>query len=162
MATLDGSASPGNERPLDPWVEYWRDFVLKTKNGLTWTATTPEDIPELMKCVRFLERYCGPQGVPSLFQWPVILSLVARDEQGEIVDGCYIEMIAEIAKLGFTKEGVEDFLDLKPSLVGFMRAKKIRVAQVHARKRIAGFLAPIYDRIGFKAMERFSFFQGRI
>jgi hypothetical protein len=152
MATLTGSASLGSS-------SYWS---LKTASGLTWTYTRYEDIPELMKCHRFLERYCGPQSAPPQFQFPVILSLVARDETGAIVDGCYIEMVAEVVKLGFTKAGTEDFAELAPHLTTFMQGRKIRVVQVHARRRMSRFLRPLYERLGFKAMDAYQFFQGRI
>ena len=155
MATSTGPASAGNEA-------FWQAFELKSKNGLTWSLCRAEDIPELFQCVKFLERYCGPQAAPPLFQFPVVLALVARDEMGLIVDGCYLEMICEVAKLGFTKKGTQDFQELAPYLTEFMKARKIRIVQVHARRRIAQFLAPLYKLIGFKSMENQSFFQGRL
>ena len=76
--------------------EFWRGFS-KCTGRLTWRLATADDLGSINRLKNVSERFLGqPQRNPSLFRMPVLLALVAENEQGKIVDCIYLEAQVEL------------------------------------------------------------------
>jgi hypothetical protein len=77
-----------------------RSTYRKAENGVTCHLGTLEDLPAIYDLWECRERILGPQDKPMLFARPVVLTLVAEDESGKIVDAVYFEATIDVTKIG--------------------------------------------------------------
>lgn len=134
-------------------VEAWRDWTIEHAD-LTWRVALPEDGNAV---AALIEAQPVKQDRPDLFAAPVILTLVAEDFTGEIVDALYIELIAEITKITANRAGFDAYQLLLPHIRSFLHARNIRVAQMAVLPRWKRVMAASLERMGFWCIDsRFS------
>jgi hypothetical protein len=132
---------------VDP-VADWREWRL-THAGLTWRAALPEDAVAITSLIDAGERRLGRRDRPDLFAPPVILTLVAEDAAGVIVDGVAIELVADVTKFTDNRQGFAAFEKLVPVVGAFLDSRKIRVAQMWTPLRWTRAMARAMARMGF-------------
>lgn len=125
----------------------WRDWTL-TAEGLTWRIALPQDIPALTLLLDSAHMMVGSQERPDFFAFPVVLTLVAENPDGIIVDGLYVEMEAYIRKIGLSRQGMISAEALVPMLGSFLVSRKIRLGRVAVPKRLARIMAGSMKRMG--------------
>lgn len=130
----------------------WRDWRLEHA-GLTWSVALPEDIEAIDALLDREEAKFGRQDRPNLFEPPVMITLVAKNEAGEIVDGLSIELVAEIGKLTTNREGFSAYPKLLPHIGGFLQARGVRVAQMAVASRRVPAMQPMLEEMGFRPVE---------
>lgn len=114
----------------------WKTWSLDAK-GLRWRIALPSDQPALTALLDDAESILGKQERANLFEFPVVLTLVAEDEEGRIIDGLYIEFEAFVRKLGLNRQGMQSAEALVPMLGGFLESRKIRLGRVAVPRRLA-------------------------
>jgi hypothetical protein len=129
--------------------ESWRDWKLE-HSGLTWTVALPEDLPEIEAIIGTTEAKYGAQDRPDLFSVPVVITLVCRDADGSIVDGIYVEAIAEIVKFGTNRAAFSAYDALLPHIGGLLANRGFRIAQIATLRRWAGVMAFPMKILGFE------------
>ena len=100
----------------------------------------------------------GPQDRPRLWESPVLLTLVAVNENGTIVCALYIEAVAELTMIGLSRDGFEGAWELLPELSHFLLQRKFRIARVSVPKKIARFMRAGFARLGFCDDDRLEHF----
>lgn len=127
--------------------EFWRDYK-KTTGELTWRLAVPDDLLAIRKLRIASERFLNQKqrNIP-LFSSPILLTLVAEDETGKIVDALYIETQVEIAKIGCSEAGFTETAGLAEDLSMWLRAigyKRANIKTVHALKeKMTGLLGAL-------------------
>jgi hypothetical protein len=111
---------------------------------ITWRAATFDDVPDILRIWKTTERILGPQDKPMLFARPVLLTLVAETDAGEIVDALYLEATVDITKIGCSRLGFDGALPLAEDLRSWLRGRGYRMARitvpVKLRRKMAGVL----------------------
>ena len=125
----------------------WRNWSL-TSEGLRWRIAVVEDLPALTRLWDAAQAVAGPQERPDLFSFPVVLTLVAEDINGLIVDGLYVEFEGFIRKVGLSRQGMVSAEALVPMLASFLVSRKIRIGRVAAPIRLAKVMAASLRRMG--------------
>lgn len=128
-------------------VESWRDWSL-TSEGLRWRIAVPEDIPHLTMLLDSAHMMVGEQERPDFFAFPVVLTLVAENPEGIIVDGLYVEFEAYIRKIGLNKQGMRSAEALTPMLASFLVSRRIRLARIAVPTRLAKIMRRTVERTG--------------
>lgn len=86
-----------------------------------------------------------------------MLTLVAENADGVIVDGLYIEFEAYIRKIGLNRQGMLSAEALVPMLGSFLASRKIRLGRVAVPKRLAKVMGTSMERMGLiDVSEKFS------
>ena len=141
-------------------AEFWKGWTKKT-GKLTWRPATPQDLPAIRRLINISERFLHqPQRNPALFSMPVLLTLVAENERGKIVDCLYAEAQVELVKMACSPESLIELPLLEEDLSTWLRSIGIRavIATTLAgptKDRMAAGLAAL----GFRCCDRvFSFF----
>lgn len=129
-------------------VDNWRHWSLES-NGLTWRIAEERDLPALTFLLDAAGQMMGPQERPDFFAFPVVLTLVAENLDGIIVDGLYIEFEAYLRKIGLNKQGMNSLEALVPTLGSFLVSRKIRLARVAVPSRLAKIMRGTVERCGF-------------
>jgi|GEM_PF-6201877 len=127
--------------------ESWRDWSL-TAEGLRWRIARPEDVPFLTWLLDSAHMMMGAQERPDFFAFPVVLTLVAENPDGVIVDGLYVEFEAYIRKIGLNRQGMLSAEALVPMLGSFLVSRKIRLGRVAVPKRLARVMRDSMRRMG--------------
>lgn len=117
--------------------------------AVTWRMAEKADRGALFKLRRAMEARLGKQDNPDLFESPVMLCLVAEDEHGTIVDGIYIEAVAEVTKLSLSPHGYS----LTPILASFLAARKIRVGRVTIPRKLRRLMRPMLELMGLDCVD---------
>lgn len=125
----------------------WRTWNL-TAEGLRWRIALPEDIPALGRLLDAAHMMVGEQERPDLFAFPVVLTLVAENPEGLIVDGLYVEFEAYIRKIGLNRQGMLSAEALTPMLASFLVSRNIRLARIAVPKRLAKIMRRTVERVG--------------
>jgi hypothetical protein len=112
----------------------WR---MKVENGLTWRLAKPEDMPHLLELWHSMEKKLGRQDKPDLFAMPVVLTLVAEDEQGVIVSGVYGEAVIDFTGIGTDRRSMACLGELFPVLEAHLLERTIRTVRVLVPRRLA-------------------------
>jgi hypothetical protein len=134
----------------------WRTWSLVSE-GLRWRVAVIEDLPALTHLLDSAHMMVGPQERPDFFAFPVILTLVAEDFTGTIVDGLYIELDAYIRKIGLNRTGMISSEALVPMLGSFLASRKIRIGRVAVPIRLAKIMKASMRRMGMvDVTEKFS------
>lgn len=113
------------------------DWRFQTSNGYTWRLARAEELPliEDLWCVQ--ESVIGKQDKPDLFNIPVVLTLVAENEAGEIVEALYAEAVVEFTSIGAERGALRSVNELFPHLRRFCGDRSLRVARVNVPRGIA-------------------------
>lgn len=132
-----------------PEAEQWRGWRLEHE-GLTWRIAQPEDLPAIEEILGGVERKYGTQDRPDLMDVPVLITLVCADADGRIVDGIYVELVAEIVKFGLDRSAFSAYEKLLPVIGGLLQARKVRIAQMATLKRWSSAMALPLKLLGFE------------
>lgn len=158
MATSTGSVSLGNSHD----VYSWKDWSIQS-NGLRWRMATPDDTAVLTALMDQVPLRWRNLDRPDLFKSPVLLTLVAEDAEGTVVDGCYVEAVCEVVKLCMTPAGFNSMEELAPWLRRFMTLRGFRICQVTTPRRLARYMRAILELCGFHYVDdELSHFKGRL
>jgi hypothetical protein len=134
--------------------EFWRGYS-KCTGRLTWRLATPVDLPAIRRLRTISERFLGqPQRNAPLFSMPVLLTLVAENERGKIVDCVFLEAQVEIAKMACTAESLTELGGLEEDLSKWLRTIGIRTVLATTLAGPKGKMARALDGLGFKCCER--------
>lgn len=132
-------------------VELWRSWRVAS-NGLLWRVALPEDREAINAVCDDMERRTSQEANRvDPFASPVMLTLVAEDECGLIVDVVTVEALAHISKLSANRQGFASFPDLLPDVRAFLMAKGFTVATMSVPKRWEKLMAPTMIRMGFRS-----------
>jgi hypothetical protein len=115
----------------------WRH---RASNGYTWRLALPEDLPRIRELWAAQEAKIGPQDRPDLFEMPVVLTLVAENEHGEVVEALYGEVTIEWTSVGIERAALRTVAELFPYLRKFCGDRTLRLARVNVPRRIAGMM----------------------
>jgi hypothetical protein len=127
--------------------ESWRNWSL-TSEGLTWRIAVEQDLPYLTMLLNSAHMMVGPQERPDFFAFPVVLTLVAENSDGIIVDGLYVELEAYIRKIGLSRRGMLSAEALVPMLGSFLVSRKVRLGRVAVPKRLTKIMSASMRRMG--------------
>lgn len=128
-----------------------------TRN-LLWRLARPEDATAIEALYQDMERRIGKQDRPALLAPPVLIALVAEDEEGRIVGGLYIEAVAEITMVGLSRDVLEGAAELGPELAGFLESRKFRIARVTIPSRLGHVMRRALARVGFHSTKGLTHF----
>jgi hypothetical protein len=95
-----------------------------------------------------------PQKNLSLFELPILLTLVAENECGKIVDAIVIEAQVEVIKLSCTKAGFEESDKLQEDLAPWLRSLGFRTALATTPLELKEKMEPGLVRSGFRCLDR--------
>jgi hypothetical protein len=113
------------------------DWSHETANGLTWRMMRIEDAPRVLDLWAEMDRKLGRQDKPNLFALPVLLTLVAEDEAGDIVTALYGEAVVDLTLIGMDRRAMESTAELTRPLGGFLRSQwGIRAVRVLVPMRL--------------------------
>lgn len=133
--------------------EDWRLWRLE-HNGLTWRAALPKDVGWINDVIDDTEQHLrADQDRPDPFAFPILLTLVAEDAEGRIVDALEIELVADIRKLGLDRRSFSAWEKLLPVIGQFLQERRVRVAHISTRKRWARLMAPALRAMGFETTD---------
>lgn len=127
-AMLQPSLSAGSKLDLA-----WRQKV----GPLTWRLAVVEDIPSLNELWGAMDKKLGKQDRPDLFAMPVVLTLVAENENGVVVQGIYGEAVIDFTGIGTDRRAMASIGELFPALHEHFFERTIRVIRVLVPKRLA-------------------------
>lgn len=127
---------------------YWKDY-RKQAGGLTWRLATLEDVPAIIALWMTTDKLLGPQDKPHLFAFPVLLTLVAVDEDGKIMDAVYFEGEVSVTKIGASKDGFEAFAPVVEDARNWLKAIGFRLARITIPAELQAVMAPTLRSYGF-------------
>ena len=134
--------------------EQWRDWS-KCTGTLLWRLAEEKDLPAIRRLQNISARFTGVrQRNLSLFKLPVLLALVAEDEDGKIVDGLVIEAQVELMKLSCTAAGLEESEQLQDDLAPWLRSLGFRTALATTPPKLKDKMEPSLKRSGFKCLDQ--------
>lgn len=125
----------------------WRNWSLESA-GLRWRIAEEKDLPALTRLLDSAHMMMGAQERPDFMAFPVVLTLVAENPEGVIVDGLYVEMEACIRKIGLNRQGMKSAEALVPMLASFIVSRKVRIVRVTVPKRLAKIMRGSMERMG--------------
>lgn len=129
-------------------VDFWSTY-RKQAGNLTWRAATEHDVPSILRLWKVTERLLGKQDKPMLFARPVLLTLVAEDQNGRIVDALYVEATVDITKIGCSREGFEGALPLAEDIRAWLTGRGFRIARICIPKKLRMTMAPVLRAFRF-------------
>ena len=133
--------------------EFWKNWT-KCTGKLTWRLAQPVDLPAIRRLRNVSERFMGmPQRDMPLFNMPVLLTLVAENERGKIVDCLYLEAQVELVKMACTAESLTELAGLKEDLSVWLRSIGIRTVLATTLAGPKDRMAKALDGLGFKSCE---------
>jgi hypothetical protein len=139
---------PG-ELALSP-AEQWKGYSKKT-GRLTWRLAVPDDLPAIRRLRNIAERFLHQkQSQIELFSPPVLLTLVAENEHGKIVDCLYVQSIVEISKISCTEAGFEETAGLEADLYAWLRGIGFKQAIINTNHGLRERMRPLLEKLGFK------------
>jgi hypothetical protein len=133
--------------------EFWKDY-RKTTGRLTWRLATPGDLPRIRRLINVSERFLHQkQSRIGLFSPPVLLTLVAENERGKIVDALCVESVVEISKIACTRAGFEETAGLEADLYTWLRGVGFKQAIINTNHGLRERMRPILERLGFRCKD---------
>lgn len=134
-------------------AEFWRGYSRKT-GTLTWRLAQPSDLPAIRKLRNIAERFLGcPQKNPRLFDMPVLLTLVAENEKGQIVDALYVEAQVELVKIACRARGFEESAGLEEDLSHWLRSIGIRTVLATTPPKLKDRMRGVFEALGFRLQD---------
>lgn len=139
---------------MTDWIEHWRGWSRCT-GKLLWRAAEAKDLPAIRRLQNVAERFSGvPQRRPNLFDLPVLLTLVAEDQNGKIIDALYLEAQVEIVKLASTAAGFEESEKLQNDLVPWLRSLGFRTCLATTPHQLKEKMTPGLLLSGFRCLDK--------
>ena len=130
-------------------ASFWKDY-RKTTGKLTWRLATADDLPKIRRIRNISERFLHQrQSQISLFSPPVLLTLVAENEHGKIVECLYIQSVVEISKISCTEAGFEETAGLEADLYQWLRGMGFKTATIRTRKSLKEKMRVVLEHLGF-------------
>lgn len=141
------------------WRKFWEGYA-KTTGKLTWRLARGNDYAAIRRLRNISERFLKhPQRSLSPFKTPVLLTLVAENEKGKIVDALMVEAQVEIIKTACTANGFEESAGLAEDLSNWLHALGFKRVIVGAPPRLADKMADLLMRLGFRSQaQRIDYF----
>ncbi len=132
--------------------ESWREWRRESE-GLVWRAALPADLSAIKRVWKAKARILGVKcTMPDLFAWPVILTLVAEDQRGRIVDGVFLEASVDVTKLGANPNGFASLGGLADELAHFVSTRKIRRITAAMPESVSEKMAGGLIKAGFRRL----------
>ncbi len=92
-----------------------------------WRIALPGDMPAIERMWEAKRRILGIKNpLPDLFASPVVITVVAEDERGRIVDGAFFEAVIDCTKLGGRRGGFQSLATIADELAWFFKTRKFR------------------------------------
>jgi len=134
-------------------VSPWKDY-RKVTGRLTWRLAVPNDLPRIRRLKNITERFLQQkQRNPNLFSVPVLLTLVAENSRGRVVDLLYVEAQVEIVKMACTEAGFTESIGLEDDLRSWLRSLGFRTALVTTNPRLKDRMAGGLISAGFRCVD---------
>lgn len=131
-------------------IELWREW-RRTSEGLTWRIALPSDAGAIERMWDAKARVLGSKcDLPDLFAPPVILTLVAEDERGHVVDGAFLEAVIDVTKLGARPGGFKSLAGVADELAYFVRSRKFRRVTAAMPRKASERMAEGLKAAGFQ------------
>jgi hypothetical protein len=131
-------------------ANYWKDY-RRAAGDLVWRLATPEDHPAIDRIREATERLLNEkQKAPNLFAAPILLTLVAEDAAGNVVDALYLEAQVEVVKMGCSSESFTATMDIEKDLYAWLRGMGIKRATVRTRLSLKDRMRPVLSFLGFE------------
>lgn len=135
--------------------EFWKNWT-KCTGSLRWRLATPDDLPAIRRLRNASQRLTGePQRNPALFDMPVLLTLVAENQDGKIVDALYLEAQVELVKIGCSPDGLAEIAGLEEDLSIYLKSIGIRTVLATTLVTRKDKMADGLISLGFKSCEGF-------
>lgn len=93
------------------------------------------------------------QDCPDMFAPPVIITLVCEDLDGNVVNGLYVELVADITMLRFHKGSFNSAESLLPWLAGFAFQRRIRIGRVFTLRRLRWAVRRMLEKVGYTRVD---------
>lgn len=139
----------------------WTNYRRKV-GDLTWRLATIDDIPEILALWRVTDRLLGKQDKPMLFAPPVMLTMVAEDDAGKIVDALYCEAVLDVTKIGCSRAGFDGAEAVVEDLRKWAAHRSFRLARIAIPRRLLGAMEGVLRRFGFHCADEFSHWVRRL
>jgi len=132
---------------------FWKDY-RKATGKLTWRLATSDDLSALRRLQKISERFLGaPQKNPCFFAAPVLLTLVAEDSSGKIVDALYVEAQVELVKLACTERGFRESAELEEDLSHWLRSIGFKTVLVTTSEKVRDRMKSLLSKLRFRPMD---------
>lgn len=132
------------ENPLE-----WRHH--DPEQGVVWRILRYEDLPELRRLWAEMDAKLGKQDKPDQFRMPVVLTLVAEDDQtGEMLSAIYGEAVVDFTMIGTSRRVARSVKTVIPYIELNLFPRSIRIVRVLVPVRLArhvGRLLPRFTNI---------------
>lgn len=113
------------------------DWRLKTSNGYTWRLARLEDMLRVYQLWSEQDARMGDSPRVDLMNMPVVLTLVAENASGEIVEALFGEATFEWISVGLERDALQTVNELFPALERFSAQRSVRVCRVNVPRRLA-------------------------
>ena len=134
-------------------ANFWKGY-RRTTGKLTWRLSTTDDLPRIRKLRNVTERFLHQrQSQIGLFSPPVLLTLVAENEHGKIVDCLYVQSIVEISKITCSEDGLEETAGLAEDLHNWLRGIGFKQAIINTNHGLREHMRPVLEKLGFKCQD---------
>jgi hypothetical protein len=131
-------------------AEAWRDWRRESE-GLSWRVALPSDLPAIERMWEAKARIIGVKHeLPDLFASPVVLTLVAEDARGRIVDGAFFEAVIDVTKLGAKPGGFRSLTRIASELAGFFRSRTFRRVTAAMPEKVSEKMGAGLAQAGFR------------
>jgi hypothetical protein len=127
----------------------WR---LRTSNGYVWRLARIEDLLRVHQMWFEQEQRVGKAARLDLMKMPAVLTLVAENDAGEIVEALYGEATVEWASIGLERGALETVSELFPALERFCGERSVRLCRVNVPRRLAALVSRFIP--GMKRIDR--------
>jgi hypothetical protein len=140
--------------------EFWKNWTRET-GTLRWRLALPSDLPAIAELRKASERLTDQvQRDPDLFSTPVLLTLVAEDKDGKLVDALYAEVEIELIKIGMVPEAFGEVALLQQDLSAWLQSIGIRTVLVTTLPSHKQQMGATLETLGFECTDgEFSHFK---
>jgi|ERR1700744_6449582 len=122
----------------------WEHFSFRAGN-VTWRIARPKDIQAIDELLEEKDRALRIMGVlpvgrhsprPAMMSFPTLITLVAENDQGIVVDGLFIEAVADMTKMSLREDTFAGLSDgLADDLAAWLKSRRFRLVNVVVPKR---------------------------
>ena len=136
-----------------PLNESWRGYH-RTTGKLQWRLATPDDLPAIRRLRTVSERLLGmaPRN-PALFSSPVLRTLGAENETGNVVDCIYVEAQVELVKMSCSEESLREMAGLEEDISTWLRKIGIKTVLATTIPRRKSGMARALEALGFNCAD---------
>ena len=134
---------------LDIKADFWKDY-RKVTGSLRWRLATPDDLPRIRRIKNVSERFLNQkQKNLPLFDPPVLLTLVAENAQGRIMDVIYVEAQVEICKVGCFESSFEETAGLEADLSAWLKGIGFKKVLINTNISLKDRMGKLLGNLGF-------------